>query len=91
MAQVPRDQNKVPALLAASNADGTTPVPVHADPSTNTLIVDMSGGGSDLSDAPAVRDQNKVPALMAVSEVDGITPVPIYADSITNALLIDET
>ena len=84
-----RDQNKVPALLAVSNADGETTLSVYADSDTNSLIVDNGTSGSDLSDAPAKRDQNKVPALMAVSEADGVTPVPIYANSVTNGVLID--
>lgn len=91
MAQAPRDGNKVPALLAVSNADGSTTLPVFANVVTQALMVDLDTTGSDLSDAPGKRDENRVVAFMAVSSVDGITPVPIYVDSVTNALLIDET
>lgn len=45
MAQAARDQNFVPTLLGVSNADGTTPVAVYADPTTHRLLVDTGGGG----------------------------------------------
>lgn len=41
-----RDQNYVTSLLAASNADGITPVVLWADPVTHRLLVQSSGGGS---------------------------------------------
>lgn len=43
MANASRDQNFVPTLLAVSSADGTTPVPVYADPTTHRLLTDSSG------------------------------------------------
>ena len=87
--EAPRDKNKVPTLLATSNADGTTVLPVEANPTNNSLKVDDDTTGSDLSDVPTRRDENKVPAFMAVSDVDGVTPVPVYIDSVTSGLLID--
>lgn len=39
MANAIHDQNFVPSLLAVSNADGITPVPVYADPVTHRLLV----------------------------------------------------
>ena len=88
MANAKRDQNHVPTLLAASDADGTTTLPVYANEVSHSLSADNSIGGTDLSDEPAKRDQNRVPILMAVSAVDGVTPVPIYATSVGNQLLI---
>ena len=41
MAQAPRDGNRIPTLLGVSNADGTTPVTVYADPTTHRLLVDL--------------------------------------------------
>lgn len=35
----PRDQNSIPALMATSNADGKTAIPVFADSVTNGLII----------------------------------------------------
>ena len=42
---VPRDANRVPFLVAASTADGITPVVLEADPKTHLLQVSSSGGG----------------------------------------------
>ena len=42
---VPRDANRVPFLVAASTADGITPVVLEADPTTHLLQVSSSGGG----------------------------------------------
>lgn len=41
MANAKRDQNNVPTLLAVSNADGTTPTLVYADPTTHRLLTDI--------------------------------------------------
>ena len=38
MSQAPRDENRIPSLLAASSSDGTTPVVVYADPTTHRLL-----------------------------------------------------
>lgn len=42
---VPRDANRVPFLVAASTADGITPVVLEADPNTHLLQV-TTGGAS---------------------------------------------
>lgn len=49
MAQAGRDQNSVTTLIALSNADGTTPVALWADPTTHRLLTSASitPGGSD--------------------------------------------
>ena len=39
MANAVRDENNVPTLIAASTADGLTPVRVYADPTTHRLLV----------------------------------------------------
>jgi hypothetical protein len=44
MSEAKRDQNYVPTLLAVSSADGVTPVPLYADPTTHRLYVDLAGG-----------------------------------------------
>lgn len=56
MADAYRDQNNVPTLIAASSADGKTPVRVWADPSTHRLLVDLGAGvvGPGLSTDGAV-------------------------------------
>ncbi len=86
--QAPRDENRVPALLAALNTDGLTPIVVLVNSSNHALKVVDAQTGSDHGGNVAVRDENRVPVLMAVSSADGITPVEVYADSSGN-LLID--
>jgi len=66
MSQAPRDENFVPTLLGVSNADGTTPVPVYADPTTHRLLVDLPGGSGDVV-GPASSTDN------AVARFDGTT------------------
>lgn len=44
MANAPRDDNSITTLLAVSNADGTTPVVVWADPTTHRLLVSATTG-----------------------------------------------
>lgn len=46
MSNAARDENSVPTLIGVSNADGTTPVKIYADPTTHRLLVDLSGSGS---------------------------------------------
>jgi len=42
MAQnAPRDENHVPVIMGVSSADGTTPVPLYADPTSHRLLVDI--------------------------------------------------
>lgn len=53
MAQAPRDENRVTALLATSSADGVTPVAVYADPTTHRLLTSAAGGAAP-SDAEYV-------------------------------------
>lgn len=91
MVQAIRDQNGYPTAIAASNADGSTPVMIKVNTTNKSLAVDDGTTGSDLSGDNASRDQNSYPVLMGVSSVDGVTPTAIYADSATGALLIKST
>jgi len=51
MAEAKRDNNYITTLLAVSNADGTTPVTLYADPVTHRLLVDTSAGGGGANTA----------------------------------------
>lgn len=90
MAQAPRDQNRVPALLGTLNTDGVTPTVVLADPSNHAIKVNDDTTGSDMGGHNAVRDQNRVPVLLAVSSADGRTIIPIYANS-SGQLMVQST
>src|SRR3990167_11417272 len=51
MGNAKRDDNSIPTLIAVSNADGTTPVTLYADPTTHRLLVSATSGSlDDLSD-----------------------------------------
>lgn len=82
MAQASRDQNNVPTLLAASNADGITPVRVYADPTTHRLLVSIPGGSGTVTSvsvvtangfAGSVADPTTTPAITISTTVTGIT------------------
>lgn len=63
MAQAPRDENRVPALLATSSADGITPVAIYADPSTHRLLVANAV-------STGVAAPNTTPAIVGAMYVD---------------------
>ena len=89
MTEAKKDQNSIPVTLGTSDADGITPLPIQADPSTHELYTDDNTTGSDLSDDIARRDNNGQTVLMATSSTDGITPVPVYIDSVAGKFLIN--
>lgn len=90
MATTVFDENRIPALTATSEDDGSTPIRIKADATTHGLMVDDGTTGSDLSGDNAARDANRRTVLMAVSETDGVTPVSVYVTA-DGALLIDST
>jgi hypothetical protein len=92
MTNAKRDNNYIPAPLAISNADGSTPIPFCSNPTDHTLCAVDGETGSDLSASDnAQRDENAVPVALAVSSSDGVTPVQLYIDSVTKKLLIQTT
>lgn len=90
MANASRDQNSVPTLIGTLNSDGSTIVPVYANPTTHRLAAMDGTAGTDLGPVNAPRDGNNVPVLLAVSSVDGVTPVVVYADS-SGRLLVQKS
>jgi len=85
------DENRISAILAISNDDGETILPVYGNPANHSLKVDDTGGGSDNGTPTYMKDDNRRVAFYAVSAVDGETPVAVYVDSATNQLLITTT
>lgn len=53
MANAKRDENYITSILGVSNADGTTPVVVYADPSTHRLFTSSAADGSVFTDGEA--------------------------------------
>ncbi len=82
-----RDDNRIPALLAALNTDGITPVNVEVNPTNHALKVLDGTTGTDHGTNIANRDDNRIPVLMGISSADGTTPIEIYADSSGNLLI----
>lgn len=80
----PRDNNRIPTLLATSNADGVTVVAVQV--TNNQLNISDGTTGSGFSFVDAQRDANRIPAIWGVSAADGVTPIPIYCDINGNIL-----
>lgn len=89
MAQAKRDQNRIPTLIGVSTVDGTTPLPVFANPTTHALTASLSVGIMPLEDKASI-DENRVKSLLGVSSVDEITPIPIGVNSSDNGLLMEE-
>lgn len=83
----PKDQNGISGMLGILNTDGSTIVPIQANPTTHAINVSDGTTGTDHGPSDAIKDGNYVPVLMAVSSVDGKTPVVIYADSSGNLLI----
>lgn len=81
MANAPIDNNSVRGMLAVLNSDGTTTVPIRANPTTHGLKINNGAGGSDNGPTDAKRDGNFEPNLMALSSDDDGMPVALYVDS----------
>ena len=90
MTNAVRDQNNVPVMIGISSTDGSTILPVYANPTSHIVQVSDAATGSDLTGDNALRDENYVSTMLAVSDVDGVTPVPIYVNT-SNQLLVKST
>ena len=88
MSSAPRDNNRVPTMIAALNTDGVTPVFIEIESSNKAIKINNGVSGSDYGTIPDKRDDNRIPFMMGVSSADGETLVPIYADS-NGGLLIN--
>ncbi len=89
MVSTPRDNNRVPTLLATLNTDGTTVKSVCVQ-TNHSLCTSDGTTGSSFASTSADRDDNRVTALWGVSSVDGVTPTAVYCDS-NGSLLIQTT
>ena len=89
MISVTRDDNRIPALLATSMADGKTVMAVKADPVSHKMLVNTIDS-ANFSHTNAQKDANRVSAIWGTSNVDGVTPIPIYCDA-NGQLLIQFT
>lgn len=76
MAEAKRDGNYVPTLIGVSNADGTTPVTIYADPTNHRLLVDLPSGTGDVV-GPASSTDN------AIARFNGATGKIIQNSAVT--------
>jgi hypothetical protein len=84
MAEAPRDQNRVPAIIGTSNADGSTPLPVYVDSSTNRLLI---SGTSSISSEYTEGDTDATItgiAVMAEAAADTLQPLSVDASNYLN-------
>lgn len=58
MGNAKRDDNYVPTLIAVSNADGTTPVTLYADPTTHRLLVSLASFSDAETPSGAINGTN---------------------------------
>lgn len=58
MSDAKRDANYITTLIAVSNADGTTPVTLYADPTTHRLLVSLSSAVSVTTPTGTVNGSN---------------------------------
>lgn len=92
----PRDNNRVPTLLATSSVDGTSPVVVYADPITHRLKVDISGAASGTVTSVSVVTANGIsgsvanptttPAITLI--LGAITPSAIQVSGLTASQIL---
>lgn len=72
MADAKRDANYITTLIAVSNADGSTPVVLWADPTTHRLLVQSTGSTPQAMFAP-------FGSTTSVTTGDGVVAVTIPA------------
>lgn len=84
-----KDNNGIPVIMGASNADGVTMAPFFVHPTTHALEIDDNTTGSDLSGNIAERDDNQITTTMGVSNSDGSTPTVPYIDPSAKKILVN--
>lgn len=88
MAQAPRDQNFVPALLGVSSADGKTPIPIWVDPVTHRVLVDA---GATFNATTAVFTATNNQTVFNVSNVTPITSLLLAVNGLVQTPTTDYT
>ena len=83
------DENRIPAMIAISDADGSTVQSIIGNPANHALGALDGTTGTDKNGDIDPRDENRKIAFFAVSATDGVTPVAVYCDSSTGKLLIN--
>ena len=91
MSNAKHDENNKPTAICASQDDGTTIVPITADPTSHAVRVSsVIHADSGNNGGNAMLDENSVPVFMALSSHGDGTLVEVYADPVTGAILIEQ-
>jgi len=85
MENASRDENSVPTLLGASNADGKTPVRIYADPATHRLLI--SGVGVTGSTGSTGSTGPTGPTGPAATTVANGTYTPVTSITVLNGVI----
>ena len=93
MSNAGHDSNFRPTLICASKLDGTTIVPILADPTTHGVLNDDGVTGSDNGNngGNAMMDENMVAVATALSSVGDGAVIEVYGDAANGKLLIKST
>lgn len=91
MPNAPRDANFRPAIICASNADGTTIVPIIANASSHYLNVEDNASGTDHGNnsGSATMDENGVSVWAAEASDGSGNIVEVYGDPVTGSVLVN--
>lgn len=73
MANAPIDQNTRQGLIAVSNVDGTTIVPLYADPTTHRLLVDLASSVGTVTSVSVVTANGFAGSVATATSTPAIT------------------
>lgn len=91
MASLKRDENRKVVGAGIDYVTLITPVPLHVDPVTGRLLIDVTTDNSPSSVLPTKdkRDENHIPTSYGVSASDLTTPLPFLIDHNNGYLFVD--
>lgn len=93
MTNAGRDQNNRPTLICASKLDGTTIVPILANPTSHGILYDDGATGADNGNNGnnAMMDENMVSVATALSSDGSGRIIEVYGDVSNGKVLIKST
>jgi len=81
MASAPRDDNRVPSLIAVSDVDSSTPVILEADPTNKALKVEVAAGGLGLVQYTEGDTDTTFTGNLMLAEGPSNTATPLLVDA----------
>jgi hypothetical protein len=83
-----KDDNGYPPIYGVSHLDGVTPIQVHFDPSTRSMLVDEATSIAFDPSINAYQTDSMYPLAKATSSIDNKTVRPWVVNATTGAVLI---